>query len=183
MMDGNYDYIEAVEQEIADYHTVEAALVVGSGCDGNYAIFEGIPRPGDAIVYDELVHASIIDGISRSLASARIPFAHNDTDAFREALISVWESQPLIRQGNKCVLIAVESFYSMEGDISPLKDLVQVAKEIFPDGNAQFIVDEAHSMGVVGDRGLGFVEALGLSSEIAIRTHTFSKAYGSIGGR
>ena len=182
LMDGNYDYIEAVEQEIADYHGVEAALIVGSGCDGNYAIFEGIPRPGDAIIYDELVHASIVDGMSRSLASTKVPFAHNDVDAFREALISVWDSQPLIKQGKKCVLIVVESFYSMEGDMSPLKELVQAAKEIFPGGNAQFIVDEAHSMGVVGERGLGFVKALGLDSEIAIKTHTFSKAFGSIGG-
>lgn len=183
LMDGNYDYIEVVEQEIADYHGVEAALIVGSGCDGNYAIFEGIPRPGDAIIYDELVHASIVDGMSRSLASTKVPFAHNDVDAFREALISVWDSQPLIKQGKKCVLIVVESFYSMEGDMSPLKELVQAAKEIFPGGNSQFIVDEAHSMGVVGERGLGFVEALGLDSEIAIKTHTFSKAFGSIGGR
>lgn len=183
LMDGNYDYIEAVEQEIADYHGVEAALIVGSGCNGNYAILEGIPRPGDTIIYDELVHASIVDGMSRSLASTKVPFAHNDVDAFREALISVWDSQPLIKQGKKCVLIVVESFYSMEGDMSPLKELVQAAKEIFPGGNAQFIVDEAHSMGVVGERGLGFVAALGLDSEIAIKTHTFSKAFGSIGGR
>lgn len=183
LLDGNYDYIEAVEQEIADYHRVEAALIVGSGCDANYAVLEGIPRPGDAIVYDELVHASIVDGMVRSLASTKVPFAHNDVDAFREALISVGDAQPLIKQGKKCVLIVVESFYSMEGDLSPLKELVQAAKDIFPGGNAQFFVDEAHSMGMVGERGLGFVEALGLDSEIAIKTHTFSKAFGSIGGR
>ncbi|EDN94597.1 hypothetical protein SS1G_10471 [Sclerotinia sclerotiorum 1980 UF-70] len=70
----------------------------------------------------------------------------------------------------------------MEGDMSPLKELVQAAKEIFPGGNAQFIVDEAHSMGVVGEIGLGDVKALDLDSEIAIKTHTFSKAFGSIGG-
>ena len=183
LLDGNYDYIEAVEQEIADYHGAEAALIVGSGCGANYAILEGIPRPGDAIIYDELVHASIVDGMLRSLASTKVPFAHNDVDAFRDALISVWDSQPLIKQGKKCVLVVVESFYSMEGDMSPLKELVQAAKDIFPGGNAQFIVDEAHSMGVVGERGLGFVEALGLDSDIAIKTHTFSKAFGSIGGR
>ncbi|TWU78586.1 hypothetical protein ED733_004232 [Metarhizium rileyi] len=182
LLDGNYRYIEAVEQEIADFHGVEAALIVGSGCDGNYAILEGIPRPGDAIIYDELAHASIRDGMSRSLAGIKIPFAHNDVDAFREALISVWDSQPLIRNGQKCVLVVVESFYSMDGDASPLKELVLAAKEIFPKGNAQFVVDEAHSMGVVGERGLGYVAALGLNTEIAIKTHTFSKAFGSIGG-
>ncbi|KAL4968633.1 aminoacyl transferase sphA [Aspergillus stella-maris] len=182
LMDGNYDYIEAVEQEIADYHGVEAALILGSGCDANYAIFEAIPRSGDVIVYDELVHASIIDGMARSLASVRLPFAHNDVDAFREVLLSIWDEQPLVKQGGRCVLIVVESVYSMDGDMAPLRDLIQVAKEVFPAGNAQFIVDEAHSMGVLGERGLGYAEALGLSEEIAIKTHTFSKSFGSIGG-
>lgn len=182
LLDGNYDYIEAVEKEIAQYHGVEAALIVGSGCDGNYAIFEAIPRPGDAIVYDELVHASIMDGMSRSPATMRVPFAHNDVDSFREALMSGWDTQPAVRQATKCVLIAVESFYSMEGDMLPLKEFIQEAKAIFPGGNAQFIVDEAHSMGVVGERGLGFVHSLGLDADVAIKTHTFSKAFGSIGG-
>lgn len=67
--------------------------------------------------------------------------------------------------------------------MSPLKELVQTAQDIFPGGNAQFIMDEAHSMGVVGERELEFVEALGLDSEIAIKTRAFSKAFGSIGGR
>lgn len=145
LMNGNYDYIETVEQEIADYHGVEAALKVGSGCNSNYAIFESIPRPGDAIIYDELVHASIFDGISRSLASTKMPFAHDDADALREVLLSIWESQPLIKQGKKCVIVVVESFYSMDGDMAPLAKLIQVAQEIFPGGNAHFIVDEAHS--------------------------------------
>lgn len=183
LLEGNNDYIEAVEQEIADTHGVEAALLVSSGMDANAAIFEAIPRPGDAIVYDELVHASILDPISRVPASAKVPFAHNDVDAFREALESVQSSQSLIKQTKKCVLIVVESFYSMDGDMAPLKELIQVTKEIFPAGNAQFIVDEAHSMGLVGERGLGFVDALGLAPDIAIRTHSFSKAFGSMGGR
>ncbi|TGO29170.1 hypothetical protein BPAE_0018g00580 [Botrytis paeoniae] len=182
LADGNYDYIETVEQEIADYHGVEAALIVGSGCNANCATFEAIPQSGDAIVYDEFVHPSIMDGISRSLATIQVSFAHNDVDAFRQALTFLSDSQPLIKHGKKCVLIVVESFYSIEGDMSPLKELVQITKEIFPHGNAQFIVDEAHSMGVVGERGLGYVNALKLDSEIAIKTHTFGKAFGSIGG-
>ncbi|KAK6602577.1 class II aminotransferase 8-amino-7-oxononanoate synthase [Botrytis cinerea] len=182
LADGNYDYIEAVEQEIADYHGVEAALIVGSACNANCAVFEAIPQPGDAIVYDEFVHPSIVDGMSRSLATTQVSFAHNDVDSFRQALIFLSDSQSLIKQGKKCVLIVVESFYSIEGDMSPLTELVQIKKEIFPHGNAQFIVDEAHSMGVVGKRGLGYVNVLNLDSEIAIKTHTFGKAFGSIGG-
>lgn len=119
LLDGNNDYIEAVEQEIADCHGAEAALIVGSGCDANYAIFEGILRPGDAIIYDELVHASIVDGMLCSLASTKVSFAHNDVDAFRDALISVWDSQPLIKQGKKCVPVAVESPYSRKVTCRP----------------------------------------------------------------
>lgn len=121
--------------------------------------------------------------MARSLASTKLPFVHNDIDAFRDALVSVWDSQPLIKQGKKCVLVVVESFYSMDGDMAPLKELVQAAREIFPGSNAQFIVDETHNMGVVEDRGLGFVQALGLDADITIKTHTFSKAFGSIGDR
>ncbi|KAF7193777.1 8-amino-7-oxononanoate synthase [Pseudocercospora fuligena] len=182
LLEGNYRYIESVEEEIARYHGVEAALIVGSGAISNYAVLEAVPRPGDAIIYDELVHGSIVDGIARSLAGTRVSFAHNDVEAFRDALIQVQDSQPLIKQGKKCALIVVESFYSMDGDMAPLRELVQAAKEVFPRGNAQFVVDEAHSMGVVGEGGRGFVAALKLDSEIAIRTQTFSKAFGSIGG-
>lgn len=182
-MNGNHDYIEAVEQEIANYHGVEAALILGSGCNSNYAIFEGVPRAGDATVYDELVHASIFDGISRSLASTKVPFAHNNAEALREALVSIWDSQLLIKQGKKCVLIVIESFYSMDGNMAPLAELIQVANEIFPVVNAEFIVDEAHSMGAVGEKGLGLVNVLGLDSEIAIKTHSLSKVFGSIGDR
>lgn len=183
LLDGNYSYIENLEKEVAEFHGTEAALILGSGCDANVAVFEAIPRPGDAIIYDELVHASIIDGMQQSFATHRVPFRHNDIDAFHEALVSVWDSQPLIKQGKRCVIIVVESIYSMEGDVCPLSELIQVAKEIFPKGNAQFIVDEAHSIGILGPNGSGLVCELGLEKEVAIRTHTFSKAFGSMGGK
>lgn len=182
LMDGNSTYLETVEDEIASFHGAEAGLFVTSGYEANLAIFAAIPRPGDAIVYDELVHASAHDGMEKSPATTRIPFRHNDPDALREALVSVRESEPLIRQGRRCVIIAVESIYSMDGDICPLRELVEVVREMFPAGNAQFLVDEAHSTGVVGPCGAGLVSELGLEKEIAIRLHTFSKAVASGGG-
>ena len=181
-MDGNYAFLETVEDEIACFHGAEEGLFVGSGFEANLAIFAAVPRPGDAIVYDELVHASTHDGMQYSQAVTRLAFRHNDVDSFRDVMLSVYESQPLIRQGKRCVIVAVESFYSMDGDICPLEELVEAAKEIFPSGNAQFLIDEAHSTGVVGPDGAGLVCELGLEKEIAIRLHTFGKALSASGG-
>ena len=182
VMDGNYDYLEMVENEIAQFHGAEAGLILGSGFEANLAIFAAIPRPGDAIVYDELVHASTHEGMQQSQAMTRVPFRHNHLDSFRDTMISVCDSQPFIRQGKRCVIVAVESFYSMDGDICPLRELIEAAKEIFPDGNVQFLIDEAHSTGVIGPRGAGLVCELGLEKEVAIRLHTFGKALSASGG-
>ena len=182
VMDGNYEYLETVEDEIAHFHGAEAGLIVGSGFEANLAVFSAIPRPGDAIVYDELVHASSHDGMLQSQAVTRMPFRHNDVDAFRDTMMSVCDSQPLIRQGRRCVIVAVESFYSMDGDVCPLRELIEIAKEIFPGGNAQFFIDEAHSTGVIGPKGAGLVCELGLQGEVAIRLHTFGKALSASGG-
>ena len=182
MVDGNYEYIEMVEKEIANFHRAETGVIVGSGFNANVAILSAIPRPGDAIVYDDLVHASTHDGMTQSQAVQRVSFRHNDPDALQEVLLSVCDAHPLIKQGKRCILIAVESTYSFDGDTCPLKELIEVAKDVCPLGNAQFIVDEAHSTGVIGPNGSGLVCELGLEKEIAIRLHTFGKALASTGG-
>ncbi|KAI5868185.1 putative aminotransferase [Durotheca rogersii] len=181
LMDGNYDYIEQVEQEIADFHGAETALILNSGYEANSALFAAIPRPGDAIIYDELVHASTHDGMAHSLALCRMPFRHNDVDSFRETLASVLDTQPLIKDGSRCVLVSVESVYSMDGDMCPIEELIEIAKELCPKGNVAFIVDEAHATGIVGPQGAGLVSELGIQDEIAIRVHTFGKAMASTG--
>lgn len=183
LFDGNNDYIEQVEREIAEFHGAESAIIVNSGFEGNVAIFQAIPRQGDAIVYDELVHASTHDGMAKAKAELRLPFRHNDLASFKNTLTVVRDSQPLIRDGERCVLIAVESIYSMDGDVAPLAELVQIAKELFPAGNAQFVVDEAHATGILGPKGEGLVTQLGLESEIAVRMYTFGKTMASTGGR
>jgi 8-amino-7-oxononanoate synthase len=183
LLDGNNDYIEMIEREIAAFHGSEQATIVNSGFEGNCAIFSSIPRPGDTIVYDELVHASVHEGMSRSLALNRVPFRHNDVDSFREVLETILDTQPMIRSVKRCVIVAVETVYSMDGDVCPLKELVNITKELFPDGNAQLFVDEAHTTGVVGDKGAGLVCSLGLQKDVAIRLHTFSKALVCSGGK
>ncbi|PVH95311.1 5-aminolevulinate synthase [Periconia macrospinosa] len=182
MMDGNYEYLENLEREIAEFHGAETGLFVGSGFEANLAIFAAIPRPGDVIVYDELVHASSIEGMEKhSLANCRFPFSHNDVESFRDVLLNIWETQTLVKQGVRSVIVAVESIYSMDGDVCPLEELMEAAAEIFPGGQVQFYVDEAHSTGVIGPRGSGFVCELGLEKSIPIRLHTFGKAIASAG--
>lgn len=182
IMDGNYQYLEMVEEEIARFHDSETALFVNSGYDANVAVLSAIPRPGDAILYDELVHASAHDGIQQSQTTCRVSFRHNDVEAFRDSLDSIIHSQPLIRQGKRSVIVAVEAVYSMDADVCPLQELIDAAKEMMPLGNAQFYVDEAHSTGVIGPQGRGLVCMLGVQQEVAIRLHTLSKALASTGG-
>ena len=183
LLDGNNTYIETVEKELAEFHGAEDALIVNSGYEANGAIFTAIPQPGDVIVYDELIHASVHDGMRHTLASDKAFFRHNSVESFVETLQSVKETHPRIRNGESTVLVAIESVYSMDGDISPVKELIDAAKSIFPDRNTvQFIIDEAHSTGVIGPKGAGLICRLGLEKEMAIRVHTFGKALGSHGG-
>lgn len=181
LMDGNYDYIEEVEQEIADFHGAESALIVNSGYEGNIAIYSAIPRPGDAIMYDELVHASTHDGIEKSLALNRVAFRHNDLESLREKMANIVDTMPMIRDGSRSLLVSVESVYSMDGDVCPLLEMLEIAKEICSKDNAVFIVDEAHATGILGPKGAGLVSALGLEKDIAVRLHTCGKALASTG--
>ncbi|KAI0505429.1 8-amino-7-oxononanoate synthase [Xylaria bambusicola] len=179
---GNYDYLLEVEREIAEFHNAETAWICHSGFFANVGVLEAIPLPGDAIVWDELSHASTILGLKVSVAAHNISFKHNSPDSLRDVLTSLKNSDAAFVTGTKSILISVESVYSMEGDICPLKELVAIAKELFPAGNAQFIVDEAHSSGVLGPKGAGLVQLLRLEKDIAIRIHMCSKALGSTGG-
>lgn len=182
LMDGNHSYVEALEHDLAQFHGAETGLFFNSGFDANGAVFSVIPQPGDAIVYDELVHASIHDGMRNSRATTRRMFLHNDIESFKQVLTDLRDQHGSIGSGNSTVLVSLESVYSMDGDIAPLEELVQGAKDVLPHKNFQFIIDEAHSTGLIGPKGTGLVCALGLENEFAIRLHTFGKALGSHGG-
>ncbi|KAI0509383.1 5-aminolevulinate synthase [Xylaria bambusicola] len=181
LMDGNHTYLEQTEQEIADFHGAQTGLIVGSAYEANIAVWTSIPRPGDVILYDSLVHASTHEGIKQSLAMSHVEFPHSDIESFRSTLLEILDSQSLVRQGKRSVIVAVESIYSMDGDVCPLEELLEVAREVLPDGNIQFIVDEAHSVGVIGPMGSGLVCKLGLQKDIAVVVHSFGKALGATG--
>jgi 8-amino-7-oxononanoate synthase len=98
----------------------------------------------------------------------------------RDVLEEIHDAYDAVRRGKSCVIVAVESVYSMDGDICPLEEMVEVAREIFPE-NVEFVVDEAHSTGVLGPHGAGLVNELGLEKDIAVRVHTFGKAVSAAG--
>lgn len=179
---GNYNYLIDVEKEAAEFFGAETAYMGHSGFLCNLGIVGCVALPGDCYLYDELVHASTHEGMKLSRASHKVAFRHNDVESLRQNLSSLKEAHPEFEVGAKSVIILIESVYSMNGDVCPLQEFVDAAKEIFPLGNAQFIIDEAHSIGVLGPKGRGLVSMLGLEKEMAIRVHMCSKGMASTGG-
>jgi 8-amino-7-oxononanoate synthase len=164
LLSGNSAFTEAVEKRLAEIFKSEETLIFNSGYTANLAVLSSIPQRHDTIIYDELAHACIKDGARLSLARS-FSFKHNDLEDLESKL-------GRISEGN--VFIAVESIYSMDGDQCPLNDLVNIAGKY----NATIIIDEAHSTGVMGDRGSGLTVQLGLESKVPIRVYTFGKAMG-----
>ncbi|KAK4934463.1 hypothetical protein LTR66_015600 [Elasticomyces elasticus] len=150
LLDGNSKYAEQLEQTIADFHGSENALLVGSGFDANVSIFTCLPQPEDIIIYDELIHASVHDGMRATRASTLLAFKHNCVTDFRKQLTSCL---PLVNR--QSVFVAVESVYSMDGDLAPMAEMVAIMKELVPSGDCHLIVDEAHATGLYGHRGRG----------------------------
>jgi 8-amino-7-oxononanoate synthase len=181
LLDGNSQYAEHLEQEIAEFHHGPAGLLVNSGYDANAGIFSCLPQPGDLIVYDQLIHASVHDGLKVTRARRAIPFAHNSIPDLRKVLESIILECPM--ETPPTVFIAVESVYSMDGDLAPLAEIVELVEYLFPSNNAHIIVDEAHATGIYGEKGRGRVCELGLESKVFIRLHTFGKALACNGGK
>ncbi|KAH9847824.1 PLP-dependent transferase [Lenzites betulinus] len=171
----------ALEARLTAFFRAPAALLFNSGFDANVGFFTAIPQPGDAIVYDEHIHASVHDGMRASRAAARVPFSHNSVRGLREALSRLREERPGLASGENSVFVAVETLYSMDGTIAPLVQIVEALEELFPKGNGYLVVDEAHATGVYGPQGRGLVAALGLEDKVFARLHTFGKALAATG--
>lgn len=175
-------YIDELEKHIALFHGAPDGLFFNSGYEGNSAIFSTLPGNGDAIVYDSLIHASIHDGMKVTRASIVRPFEHNDLASLHRVVNNLKEISSPIREGRSTVFISFETVYSMEGDLAPVKEIVELVKEALPLGNFILIADEAHSNGLLGPNGAGYISALGLERDVAVRLHTCSKGLGSAGG-
>lgn len=168
LLAGNYPLVEETELAIAAFHGGQAALIFNSGYDANLGLLSSVPQRGDVILYDALSHASIRDGIRLSLAQA-YGFAHNDLGELGAKLEKF--------SGGGTVFVVTESVFSMDGDFAPLREMAALCRQY----NAQLIVDEAHATGVVGAKGEGLVQELGLENECFARVYTFGKAVGCHG--
>ncbi|KAI3612759.1 8-amino-7-oxononanoate synthase [Moniliophthora roreri] len=165
-------------------HTPGGTLLFNSGFDANVALFSSLPQPGDVLVYDEYIHASVHDGMrSGCRAKGRIKFKNNDIDDLKCVLETLVESDSLLKTGASSLFLAVESLYSMDGTFAPLKPMIHLLEELFPLGNAYMIVDEAHSTGLYGPQGRGRVALEGLEGHprILARLCTFGKALAATG--
>lgn len=183
LLDGNSAYAEALERDVAAFHRAPAGLLCNSGFDANVGLFACVPQPGDVVVWDELVHASVREGMRLSRVAGRTRrFRHNDVDDLRRVLRGVVAEDARIRAGKGTVFVAVEGVYSMDGDCVPLKGVVAAVDEVLPPGVGQIIVDEAHSTGVMGPQGRGLVCREGLEDRMFARLHTFGKSLACSGG-
>lgn len=170
MANGNYKGHRALEQELAAFYQCTSAIVFSTGYQANLGTISGLAGGGDVLVIDAHCHASIYDGCHLSGADV-IRFRHNDP---------VDLDKRLRRLGDRAqsALVIVEGIYSMLGDRAPLTDIVRVKQ----DYGSYLLIDEAHSLGVLGSTGQGLVEELGLLDQVDFITGTFSKSLGSIGG-
>ena len=170
LLSGNHELYELTENAISKFHQSEAALIFNSGYDANVGIFSSVPQKGDYILYDELCHASIRDGIQLSNAKS-YKFVHNDLEDL-ERLISKIQTD-----GKSTIYIATESVFSMDGDVPEIERLVEISEK----QDCYLIIDEAHALGVFGEKGEGLIQSLGLQDKVFARIITFGKALGCHG--
>ena len=169
LLSGNHTLYDQAEDFIAKFHHVEAALIFNSGYDANVGFFSAVPQRNDIILYDELCHASIRDGIQMSHAKA-YKFQHNDFEDLGR-LLQRCQTEPVE------VYIVTESVFSMDGDCPNLEQLTNLSEKY----GAYLVVDEAHALGVFGQHGEGLVQSLGLQDKVFARIMTFGKGLGCHG--
>jgi 8-amino-7-oxononanoate synthase len=170
MANGSYSGHRALEREFADFYRCGSCIVFTTGYQANLATISGLAGTGDVVLIDGDSHASIYDGCRLSGAEI-IRFRHNDMGDLEKRLRRLGERA-------RSTLIIVEGIYSMLGDRAPLADIVSLKKAY----NSTVLLDEAHSLGVLGETGQGLVEETGLIDEVDFITGTFSKSLGGIGG-
>ncbi|TMD12950.1 MAG: glycine C-acetyltransferase [Chloroflexi bacterium] len=160
---------EALERKLADFKHTEASLVFQSGFTANVGVLQVMVQEGDVIVSDELNHASIIDGIRLSKAERSI-YRHRDVDDLEQHLSK--------HRDKRMKLVVTDGVFSMDGDIAPLKQIVERAEAY----SALVMVDDAHASGVLGRNGRGTVNHFGLDGRVDLQIGTLSKAIGVLGG-
>jgi len=166
LLSGNSEYVEYLEKKIAHFHNAPVGLIYNSGYDANVGLFSSIARKGHTVLYDELIHASVHDGLKMSPAE-KVSFNHNDVN----------DLEAKLKKTSGIVYVAVESIYSMDGESAHLKEIAELCTTY----NANLIVDEAHATGVTINGGKGKVQELIIEDKVFARVHTFGKGLGCHG--
>jgi len=169
ILNGTLDIHVELEEKLARFMNREAALVFSTGYQVNVGVLSCILDRHDVAFMDAMNHASLIDGVRLSFGKS-LKFRHNDTADLEKKLALV--------DDNKGKLIVVDGVFSMEGDLTPLPEIVRLKKKY----NARLFVDEAHSLGVFGEHGRGIAEHFGLEDEVDLIMGTFSKSFATVGG-
>ena len=171
LVSGERPIHRALEEALADIHGAEAALAFVSGHATNVTVIGHLVGPEDAVVHDSLSHNSILQGAQLSGAQ-RVPFPHND-------LVELDRILTRLRPTVKRVLVVIEGHYSMDGDVPDLPAIIELVRR----HRASLMVDEAHSLGVLGARGLGIAERCGIDpAAVDLWMGTLSKTLSSSGG-
>jgi 8-amino-7-oxononanoate synthase len=170
MANGNYAEHQALEREFAEFYRKPYGVVFSTGYLANLALLSTLAGEGDVILLDADCHASIYDGCRMSQAEI-LRFRHNDVEDLAKRLRR-------LKERTSRTLIVVEGIYSMLGDMAPLKEIVALKQEF----GAYLLIDEAHSLGVLGEHGRGLAEAEGVEDQVDFIVGTFSKSLGGIGG-
>ncbi len=169
VLNGTYQGHRECEQALKEFYGMDHAMVFSTGYQANLGIIATIAGKGDYVVLDIDSHASIYDGCAMGKAEI-VPFRHNDIEAMEKRLRRIPEGAGK--------LVILEGVYSMLGDVAPLKEMVAIAKKY----GAMVLVDEAHSMGFIGENGRGVAEEQGVMDDVDFIIGTFSKSVGTVGG-
>ena len=172
LISGNHNLYAITEEFIANFHQAPSALIFNSGYDANVGFFSSVPQRSDVILYDELCHASIRDGITMSNAKS-YKFQHNNSDDLERIILQLTTYNPQLTT----LYIVTESVFSMDGDCPNLEELVRLSEKY----HCNLVVDEAHALGVFGDSGQGLVQSLDLQDKVFARIMTFGKGLGCHG--
>ncbi len=164
---GNLTPYRELEERLAQFKNAEAALVFGSGYAANVGVITALVGKGDTVLLDKLNHASIIDGARQSGATIRV-YPHGHTGKLAH----------LLSTATGRVLIVTETVFSMDGDLAPLREIVELKQR----HGAWLMIDEAHATGLYGHHRRGLAEPLGVADQIDITVGTLSKALGCVGG-
>jgi 8-amino-7-oxononanoate synthase len=169
-LNGTLELHLELEQELAEWLGTEAAIVFTTGHQANLSALGTILGPGDTVIADSGDHASILDGVLLSRAKLRA-FKHNRLELLERRL------EAATGDGGG-ILVVVDGVFSAEGDVAPLPEIVELCERF----GARLMVDEAHALGVLGARGAGASELLGVEDQVDLRMATFSKSLASCGG-